>query len=69
MYYTNMVQQIEFIIYANIQPLPANFFAQGLRSKVKVKDLKKSCLRDNLKNNYWISPIFYVKSPMSMEIT
>ena len=43
--------------------------SQGLRSKVKVKDLKKSCLGVNLKNNYWISPIFNVKLPMSMEIT
>ena len=25
--------------------------------------------RDNLKNNYWISPFFYVKLPMSMEMT
>ena len=29
-YYINMVQQIEFIIHTNIQPLPALFFTQGL---------------------------------------
>ena len=28
-YYTNMVQQIKFIIHTNIQPLPALFFTQG----------------------------------------
>ena len=28
-YYTNMVQQINFIIHTNIQPLPALFFTQG----------------------------------------
>ena len=50
-YYTNMVQQNKFIIHTNIQSLPAVFFTQGQRSKVK--DLKtNSCLRDNLKNNY-----------------
>ena len=43
-YYTNMVQQIQFIIHTNIQPLPACFY-------------------------YWISPIFYVKLTMSMEMT
>ena len=43
-YYTNMVQQIEFIIHTNIQPLPALFFTQCHRSKVKVKDLKKFLL-------------------------
>ena len=45
-YYTNIVQQIKFIIHTNIQPLPALFFTQGQghRSKVKVKDLKKILL-------------------------
>ena len=45
-HYTNMVQQIKFIIHTNIQPLPALFFTQGQghRSKVKVKDLKKILL-------------------------
>ena len=45
-YYTNMVQQIIFIIHTNIQPLPALFFTQGQghRSKGKVKDLKKILL-------------------------
>ena len=33
-YYTNMVQQIKFIIHTNIQPLPALFFTQGHRSKI-----------------------------------
>ena len=28
-YYTNMVQQIKFIIHTNIQPLSALFFTQG----------------------------------------
>ena len=44
-YYTNMVQQIEFIIHTNIQPLPVLFFTQGQghRSKAKVEDLNKSC--------------------------
>ena len=45
-YYTNMAQQIKFIIHTNIQPLPALFFTkgQGHRSKVKVKYLKKILL-------------------------
>ena len=43
LYYANMVQQIEFIIYANIQPLLQKLFTkgQGHRSKVMVKDSKK----------------------------
>ena len=28
-YYTNIAQQFKFIIYTNIQPLPALFFTQG----------------------------------------
>ena len=36
-YYTNMVQQIEFIIHTNFQPLRALFLP-------KVKDLKKILL-------------------------
>ena len=32
-YYTDMVQQIKFIIHANIKPLPANFFTQGQGQK------------------------------------
>ena len=37
-YYINMVQQIEFIIHTNIQPLPALFFTQvqGQRSRSKI---------------------------------
>ena len=42
-YYTNMVQQIEFVIHTNIQPLPALFFyprssvkGQGHRFKKKI---------------------------------
>ena len=37
LYYTNMFQQIEFIIYANIQPLRQKFFTkgQGHRSKIQ----------------------------------
>ena len=40
LYYANMVQQIDFIIYTNIQPLRQKFFTKGQshRSKVKVKD-------------------------------
>ena len=36
-YYTDMVQQIKFIIHANIKPLPAIVFtrSQGHMSKVK----------------------------------
>ena len=30
---------------------------------------KIPCQRDNWKINYWISPFFYLKSPMSMEMT
>ena len=29
LYYVNMVQQIEFIIYTNIQPLRQKFFTKG----------------------------------------
>ena len=38
-YYTNMVQQIEFIIHANIKPLPAIFFVKviGQRSRLKIQ--------------------------------
>ena len=32
-YYTNMVQQIKFIIHTNIQPLSTLFFTQGQRSR------------------------------------
>ena len=35
LYYANMVQQIEFIIYTNIQPLRQKFFNQRSRSEVK----------------------------------
>ena len=37
-YYTNMVQQIKFIIHTNIQPLPAFFLTQGQghRSRSKI---------------------------------
>ena len=62
-YYTNMVQQIEFTIHANIQSL-RNYFLP------KVIDQKSSLTAwNNLKNTYWISPIFYVKLPKSMEMT
>ena len=42
-YYTNMVQQIKFIIHTNIQPLPTLFLPKviGQRSRSKIK--KKSC--------------------------
>ena len=46
-YYTNMVQQIKFIIHTNIQPLPALFFIQGHRSKVKSQGQR---LKKNLFN-------------------
>ena len=46
-YYTNMVQQIEFISRTNIQPLPAMFLPKAKvicqRSKHKVKDSNKFC--------------------------
>ena len=39
-YYTNMVQQIEFIIHTNIQPLPGLFLPKvkviGQRSKIQI---------------------------------
>ena len=35
-YYTNMVQQIKFIIHTNIQPLPAHFFTQGQGHRSKI---------------------------------
>ena len=35
-YYTNMVQQIKFIIHTNIQPLPALFFTQGQGHRSKI---------------------------------
>ena len=40
LYYANMVQEIEFIIYTNIQPLRQKLLTkgQGHRSKVKVED-------------------------------
>ena len=43
LYYANMVQQIKFIIYTNIQSLRHKFFTKGHKSKVKVKvkDSKK----------------------------
>ena len=37
-YYTNMVQQIKFILHTNIQPLPALFFTQSQGHRSKVKD-------------------------------
>ena len=39
LYYANMVQQIEFIIYTNIQPLRQKFFAkgQGPRARSKIQ--------------------------------
>ena len=38
-YYANMVQQIEFIIYTNVQPLRQKFFTkgQGHRSSSKIQ--------------------------------
>ena len=41
--YSNMVQQIEFIIYTNVQPLQQKFFTkcQGQRSEQRLK--KKFC--------------------------
>ena len=39
LYYANMVQQIEFIIYTNIQPLRQKFFTKGggHRSRSKIQ--------------------------------
>ena len=42
-YYTNMVQQIKFIIHTSIQPLPALCFTQGQGHWSKSKIKKKSC--------------------------
>ena len=42
--YTNIVQQILFIINTNIQPLRQFFFTQGYRSMIKVKDAQKFLL-------------------------
>ena len=36
-YYTNMVQQIKFIIHTNIQPLRALFYTQGQGHRSKIK--------------------------------
>ena len=70
-YYANMVQQIEFIIYTNIQPLGQIFLPQvkviGQGQSQLFK--KMFCYHDNLNNNYCISPIFYVKLLLSMEMT
>ena len=70
-YYTNMVQQIKFIIYTDIQPSWHIFLPKvkviGQRSRSK--NYRNSSSGDNLKNNHWISPIFYVKLPMSMKMT
>ena len=40
-YYTNMVQQIEFIIHTNIQPIPALFSPKviGQRSNSKIQKI------------------------------
>ena len=54
-------------IHTNIQPLVAIFFTQGQGQSLKIQKKKWEC--DNLTTNYWISPIFHVKLPMSMEIT
>ena len=41
LYYANMVQHIEFIIFTNIQPLQQNFFTkgQGQRSRSKIQKM------------------------------
>ena len=57
-YYTNMVQQIEFIIHTNIQPLRTIFFHSRSSSYVKCQRLRSK-----------ISPFFYLKLPMSMKNT
>ena len=57
-----MIQQIEFIIYTNIQTLRQKFFTKGQGQRFK----KMFCYHDNLENNYCI---FYVKLLMSMEMT
>ena len=54
-YYANIVQQIELIIYTNIQPSRQKFFP---KVKVKGQIFKKM-----------FCPIFYVKLLMSMEMT
>ena len=66
-YYTNMVQQIEFIIHTNIQPLRHFFLPKVKGQGQRFKKIYGNAI--TWKNNYWISPIFDVKLPMSMEIT
>ena len=51
-YYTNMVQQIDFITHVNIQTLQ-QFFNPRSKVKFKVKDSEKN--RDSLKNKCGIS--------------
>ena len=63
-----MVQQIELIIHTNIQPLPAYFFLLKVKVMVNEKKILVNVI-NNVINNYWISPIFNVKLPMSMEMT
>ena len=59
-YYTNMVQQIEFIIYTNIQPL-LTFFPQGQcqRSRSKIQKILVNAIN-------WKIMIFML--PMSMKM-
>ena len=62
-----MVQQIEFIIYTNIQPLQQKFFAKG--------QCHRSWSMSKIKKNFFLltitwkiiiaTPIFYVKLLMS----
>ena len=60
-YYTNMVQHIKFIQTFNPS---GNFLFPRSRSKVKGKDSKNSCQRDNLKNNYWIYDYIFSFPPI-----
>ena len=42
-YYTNMAQQIKFIIHTNIQPLPALFLSKVIGQRSRSKIYKNCC--------------------------
>ena len=57
------------LIYWNVQPLWQKFFTKDQGQSQGQRFKKMFCLRDNLENNYCISPIFYVDLLMSMQMT
>ena len=54
-YYTNMVQQIEFIIHTNIQPLLAIFLPKVKVIGQRLKKMVVETITNYWKNNSWIS--------------